>query len=67
MEVSNKQGYTSIEHKKERSMEESDGADEGEEETEDWDDIFEGVKQVDSHVQMMSFEGVVSFELHRRR
>ena len=65
-EVGNKQGYTGIECKKERSVEEGDGADEGEEETEGGDNIFKGVKQVDLHVLMMSFEGVVFFELRWR-
>ena len=67
MEVGNKQGYTGVEHKKERLVEEGDDADKEEKEIEGGDDIFEGVKQVDSHVLMMNFEGIISFELCRRR
>ena len=65
--MGNKQGYTSVEYKKERSVEEGDNADKGEKEMEGGDDIFMRVKQVDSHVLMESSEGIISFEIHKRR
>lgn len=47
--VGNKQGYTGVEHKKERLVDEGDNDDKGEKETEGGDDIFARVKQVDPH------------------
>ena len=66
-EAGNKQGYTGVEHKKERSVERGDDADEGEKEIEGGDDIFEGVKQVDSHVLRVGSEGVIFIGIHRRK
>ena len=44
MEAGNKQGYTRVERKKERSMERGNDADKGEKEVEGGNDIFEEVK-----------------------
>ena len=66
-EVGNKQGYTGVECKKERSMERGDDTDEGEKEIEGGDNIFEGVKQVNLHVLKIGSEGVVSIGTCRRK
>ena len=66
-EAVNKQGYTGVEHKKERSVERGDDADEGEKEIEGGDNIFEGVKQVDLHVLEVGSEGIVFVETCRRK
>ena len=66
-EVGNKQGYTRVEHKKERSMEEGDDANKEEKEMEGGDDIFKGVKQIDLHALMVSSEGVVFIGKCRRK
>ena len=67
MEAGNKQGYTGVECKKERLVEEGDGVDKGKEETKGGDNILKRVKQVDVHVSVGSFEGVVFADRHRRR
>lgn len=66
-EAGNKHGYTGIEHKKERLVEEGDGADEGEKEIEGRDDIFKRVKQVNLHTLMVSSEGIISVGIRRKR
>ena len=65
MEAGNKQGYTRVEYKKERSVEGGNDADEGEEEIEGGDDIFERVKQVDLHALRVGFECVVFIGIRR--
>ena len=67
MEVGNKQGYTGVEHKKDKLVDERDGGDKGEEEIEGRNDIFIGVKQVNLHASMVGFEDTVFFGIHRRR
>ena len=66
-EAGNKQGYTRVERKKERSVERGDDADEGEKEIEGGNDIFEGVKQVDLHVLRVGSEGVIFIGICRRK
>ena len=66
-EAGNKQGYTYVERRKQRSVEEGNDTDEVEKEIEGGDDIFKGVKQVDLHALIGSSEGVVSVGTHRRR
>ena len=66
-EAGNKHGYMGVEHKKERSVDEGDCNNEEEEETEGGDDIFKGVKQVDSHAPMDGLRDVIFFDTHRRK
>ena len=66
-EVDNKHGYTGVEHKKERSVDEEDDGDKGEKETEGGDNIFVGVKQVNFHAQGGGYGDVIVFWRHRRR
>ena len=66
-EAGNKHGYTGVECKKERSVEEGNDADEEEKEMEGGDDIFKGVKQVDLHALIVSSEGIVSIGTRRRK
>ena len=67
MEVGNKHGYTGVEHKKERPVDEGDDGDEGEKVTEGGDTIFVEVKQVNFHAQGGGYGDVVIFRRHRRR
>ena len=67
MEAGSKHGYTGIECKKERLMEEGDNADEGKEETKGGDNIFKRVKQVDVHALVGSSGGIVFAERRKRR
>ena len=66
-EVGNKQGYTGVEHKKERSVNEGDNNDEEKEETEGGDDIFCGIKQIDVQSGAGEHEDIVISCICRRR
>ena len=48
-------------------MERGNDADEGEKEIEGGDDIFKGVKQVDSHVLKVGFGGIVFIGTCRKK
>ena len=58
VEVDSKQGYITLEHKKERLAGNGDVSDEGEEEEKSRDNIFFRVKQIDVHTKGSFYGGI---------